>query len=111
MSMKFIILFLTILLGSFLEIIVFNEEVLLALCFISFTLFAYNQLGSTISDIFADRASKFEADLIVVFEAKYNSLTELANDSLMFFKLSGSLALIESSQIYSLLSVTESTKY
>jgi hypothetical protein len=59
-----------ILVASFTEIIVFNDEVLLSLCFIAFVFFAYSSLNKTFFDIFEDRANKFESDLLLAFKAK-----------------------------------------
>jgi len=68
-----------ILLLSFLEIIVFNEEVLLALCFISFVLFAYNFLNVTVFTIFLDRANKFETDLLQALHVKFEGVKKDAS--------------------------------
>ena len=46
MNFLTIILALIILIFSFTEILVFNEEVLLALCFIAFVFFAYSKLNN-----------------------------------------------------------------
>lgn len=67
-----IILSVVILVFSFLEVIVFDEEVLLALCFVCFIFFAYSYLSNSIYDIFEDRANKFESDLLLAFEEKYS---------------------------------------
>jgi hypothetical protein len=80
MNIKFLVLAFAIGIASFSELLIFNEEVLLALCFISFVFFAYSYLNETIAAIFADRANKFETDIIAAFEAKYNSITLHASD-------------------------------
>jgi hypothetical protein len=49
------------------EIIVFNEEILLALCFFSFIFFSFNALGDSVFETFNSRASKFEEELLVSF--------------------------------------------
>jgi hypothetical protein len=66
----------------FFELIVFNEEILLALCFFSFIFFSFNTLGDSVFDTFQSRAEKFEAELLISFEAfeenlntKFNSFT------------------------------------
>jgi hypothetical protein len=74
-----------ILAGSFLEIIVFNEEVLLALCFIAFVFFAYGYLNKTVFEMFEDRASKFETDLLFAFKTKYSQIVSHSK-SLLFSK-------------------------
>ena len=48
MNFLTIILALIILIFSFTEILVFNEEVLLALCFIAFVFFSYIKLNNNI---------------------------------------------------------------
>jgi hypothetical protein len=67
-----IVLALLILISSFLEIIVFNEEVLLALCFIAFVFFAYTYLNNTFFAIFEDHANKIETDLLLAFKTKFD---------------------------------------
>ena len=61
---------------SFFELIVFNEEILLALCFFSFIFFMFNSMGTTIYDTFQSRATKFEEDLLVSFSISKESLSE-----------------------------------
>ena len=55
-----------------LEIVVFNEEILLALCFFSFVFFAYNTLADTVTNIFNERAKKFESEFLISFDLKKN---------------------------------------
>jgi hypothetical protein len=57
----------------FFEVLVFNEEVLLALCFFCFIFFSFNSLGDTVVDIFQSRAAKFEADLLLSFNVVKNT--------------------------------------
>jgi hypothetical protein len=57
------------------EFIVFNEEILLALCFFSFVFFSFNSFSDSVFTSLAQRASKFEADFLVSFSAKKKSLT------------------------------------
>ena len=52
---------------SMFDIIVFNEEILLALCFLSFLFYCFNTLSGSVADSFESRASKFESDLLVTF--------------------------------------------
>jgi hypothetical protein len=51
----------------FFEVLIFNEEVLLALCFFCFIFFIFNSLGDSFLDIFQSRALKFESDLLFMF--------------------------------------------
>jgi len=60
----------------FIEFIVFNEEILLALCFFSFVFFCFNSLSDSVYDSFQDRASKFEADLLFSFSVTHRSLVD-----------------------------------
>lgn len=70
----------------FFEIIVFNEEILLALCFFSFVFFSFNAMGDSIFDTFQQRAAKFEEDLLVSFnETKKTLTTKFSN----FLKVRG----------------------
>jgi hypothetical protein len=61
----------------FLEVLIFNEEVLLALCFFSFIFFSFNSLGDSVLDIFQSRAVKFESDLLLSFNLTKQSVVKL----------------------------------
>jgi hypothetical protein len=64
----------------FLEFIVFNEEILLALCFFCFIFFSFNTMGDSIFDTFQSRALKFEADLLLSFDiSKQTILAKFSN--------------------------------
>ena len=54
-------------LACFFEFIVFNEEVLLTLCFLFFIFFVFNTTGNSIFNSFKDRGSKIEFDLFLGF--------------------------------------------
>ena len=69
-----IMLFLFCLL-SFFDFIVFNEEVLLALCFLSFLFYCFNTLSESIFLTFEQRAYKFEDDLLFNFTNSKNLLS------------------------------------
>jgi len=58
--------------GCLIEFFVFNEEILLSLCFLSFIFFAFNTMSDSIYDNFTSAASKLESDLLV----SYNSLKQ-----------------------------------
>jgi len=62
---------------SFFDFIIFNEEILLTLCFLSFLFYCFNTLSESIFSSFESRASKFEEDLLLSFSA---SKTALIND-------------------------------
>ena len=49
---------------SFGEILVFNEEVLLTLCFIAFLFYIYTSLGQTTQKSFEDAALKIEVSFL-----------------------------------------------
>ena len=76
---------------SFFEIIVFDEELLLALCFICFMFFAYGYLNETVHSIFSDRCVKIEADLLSAFDDKINqkqkNTSKLIDDKTLSSKL------------------------
>jgi hypothetical protein len=59
----------------FFELIIFNEEILLALCFFSFIFFMFNSMGDTIYETFKSRATKFEEDLLISFGLSKQALT------------------------------------
>lgn len=61
----------------FIEVLIFNEEVLLALCFFCFIFFSFNSLGDSVVDIFQSRASKFESDLLLSFNLTKQSVVKL----------------------------------
>ena len=52
---------------SFFDIIIFNEEILLALCFLAFLFYCFNTLSESIFSSFESRASQFENDLLFNF--------------------------------------------
>jgi hypothetical protein len=52
---------------SFVEFFVFNEEALLALCFFAFIFFLFNNIGGGVFDSLNSRATKFEYDLLLLF--------------------------------------------
>ena len=56
------------------EFIVFNEEILLALCFFSFVFFSFNSFSDSVFTSLSERASKFESDFLVSFSVKKKSL-------------------------------------
>jgi len=59
-----------------LEVIVFNEEILLALCFFSFIFFLFNTASGSVADMFNDRAAKFESDLLLSFALTKDNLVK-----------------------------------
>jgi hypothetical protein len=56
------------------EIIIFNEEILLLICFFSFIFVCFNSFSESVFDMFADRASKFEIDLLDSFIVQWAQL-------------------------------------
>jgi len=58
----------------FFEVIVFNEEILLALCFFSFCFFCFNAIGDSIFESYQSRASKFEEELLSSFNLSMQTL-------------------------------------
>jgi hypothetical protein len=65
-----------ILVASFLELLVFNEEILLTLCFLSFIFFVYTSLGDSISSNFSEQARKYENGLLIAFNEKFSLLKD-----------------------------------
>lgn len=61
----------------FFELIIFNEEILLTLCFLCFLFFIFNSIGNSIFDNLKNHASKIENDLFISFVA--NKKMVLAN--------------------------------
>ena len=94
MNFLTIILALIILIFSFTEILVFNEEVLLALCFIAFVFFAYSKLNNTISSFFKDNALKLENELLYSLVLKSEKIIIQFNDSYHSRKLQNNNILI-----------------
>lgn len=92
----YFVIFLLGLIGGFLEIIVFNEEVLLALCFISFVFFARNYLTDTVFAIFNDHAVKIESDILLAFESKHVAISTHAGDLALSKMFLSGLTLLES---------------
>jgi hypothetical protein len=88
----FIILFA---ISIFTEFLVFNEEVLLALCFLSFVVVAFNFFNDTVFDSLAERASKFEAELLSAFKAKHTSISYQATQLVLFKSVFEALSLFE----------------
>jgi hypothetical protein len=86
-----IILSIVIIIFSFLEVIVFDEEVLLAMCFVCFVFFAYSYLNNTIYSLFEDRSMKIEQDLLLSFEMlltqKFEYSSKLLADKALTSKL------------------------
>jgi len=92
-AMPFILLSVLILIASFSEIIIFNEEILLTLCFICFVFFSYRYLGHSLFTMFDDRAKKFEIDILVAFESKHGAISAYVNDLIVSRLISGGLSL------------------
>jgi hypothetical protein len=61
---------------SMFDIIVFNEEILLTLCFLSFLFYCFNSLSDSVFSSFEARASKFEQDLLISFGVSKDSLIQ-----------------------------------
>ena len=59
---------------SFFEIIIFNEEILLTLCFMSFLFYCFNNLSESVAASFESRAAKFEDELLTTFNNSKNIL-------------------------------------
>jgi hypothetical protein len=80
---------------SFLEFIVFNEEVLLYLCFFSFVFLIYQNLNQSISEFFEDNSNNIEKpirkSLLIQYVFKQDLITTMIysiKTSFFFFKSS-----------------------
>lgn len=69
-STYYIIFILFYIIACSIEFIVFNEEILLAICFFSFVFFAYNSFSDSLFSSLMARASKFESDFLLSFSVK-----------------------------------------
>jgi hypothetical protein len=45
-------------------VLIFNEEVLLALCFLAFIFYAYSFIGQSVQDVFDDISQKIETNFL-----------------------------------------------
>lgn len=68
--MFFFIVSISVLALSFAELLIFNEEVLLALCFIAFIFFAYSSLSDSFSSDFEAQTLKLINDLLAASNQK-----------------------------------------
>tara|TARA_B110000902_G_scaffold236538_1_gene282763 strand:+ start:2509 stop:3084 length:576 start_codon:yes stop_codon:yes gene_type:complete len=92
-----LVLSIIILLSSFekLEIIVHNEEVLLALCFISFIFFAYSYLSDSVYEDFQKKVETLEGQLFSVISERFNSILAHFDELFLFKSLEAKLSIIE----------------
>jgi hypothetical protein len=68
----------------FIEFIVFNEEILLALCFFSFVFFCFNSLSDSVYESFEARAAKIEADLLLSYASRHQTSVKAFENFLSF---------------------------
>merc|ERR1712086_285462 len=74
LDLVFIISALLFSLLCLIEVIVFDEEILLAMCFFCFVFFMFNSVGNSVFNTLSSRATKFEVDLLVSFGLKKNGI-------------------------------------
>jgi hypothetical protein len=79
------------------EIVVFNEEILLAFCFFSFIFYCFNTLSDSVFQSFESRAVKFEQDLLISFDSSKESLASDFGFHLKFQAFSGQYVVLISS--------------
>jgi len=84
-----------ILVASFLELLVFNEEILLTLCFLSFIFFIYTSLGDSISSNFSDQARKYESGLLTAFNDRFTVIKSQIQLMYTFVNISTPFILFE----------------
>jgi hypothetical protein len=91
----YIIFFISLFLLLLTEFIVFNEELLLTLCFLSFVFCFRNLLQQSFHSFFIDHALKIENDIIVAFAAKQLAISSfLTNVVITKLFLANSLCLV-----------------
>lgn len=92
-----LVLSIIILISSFekIEIIVHNEEVLLALCFISFIFFAYSYLSDSVYEDFQKKVETLEGQLFSVISERFNSILVHFDELVLFKSLEAKLSIIE----------------
>jgi hypothetical protein len=59
------------------QIFIYNEEIIVALCFVAFVIFSQRALGDTVRATFADRRASVLAELLQFLSAKDALLAEL----------------------------------
>jgi hypothetical protein len=85
---------------SFFDFIVFNEEILLTLCFLSFLFYCFNTLSESISSSFEARAAKFEDDLLSTFASSKNILVADFNTHLKMQNFVNKFSILMTSLIH-----------
>jgi len=70
----FVVFILIYAIGCFIEFFVFNEEILLSLCFLSFVFFCFNTLSDSVAENFTSSANKLESDLLLSYSHSKSSL-------------------------------------
>jgi len=85
-NVTYLVFLVSLLVLFFTEFIVFNEELLLTLCFLSFVFCFRNLLQQSFYSFFIDHALKIENDIIVAFSSKQLAISSYLS-SLMIAKL------------------------
>ena len=109
-DLYFIVILFLFSVSCFFEFIVFNEEVLLTLCFLAFIFFIFNNLSASISETFASRATQFENDLFVSFKVKQQRILSTFIGTLTSRDSFLKLQLVEDSILFFLTTYTNSCK-
>jgi|TARA_B110000444_G_scaffold260226_1_gene306441 hypothetical protein len=109
-DLYFIVFIFIFSISCFFEIIVFNEEVLLTLCFLAFIFFIFNNLSETVSETFISRAAQFENDLFVSFKAKQQRILSTFMSTLTSKDSFAKLQIVENSILFFLTSYAISSK-
>jgi len=79
----FILSFFSFSVFCFFEIVVFDEEILLALCFFSFVFFMFNSIGASVFENLTSRAVKFESDLLQSFSSEKTNIQQNFNNFML----------------------------
>jgi len=77
MNLTYIISITLVLLFSYIELLVFNEEILLLLCFLSFVFFASLSLGNDVFLFFDDRSYQLYISLTEYYEMSFAKKWEM----------------------------------
>jgi hypothetical protein len=82
---------------SFFDIIVYNEEVLLTLCFLCFIFYCFQTLSGQVAEMFETRASQFEQNLLITYNGTKNLVISEFNTHIKLLNLMTNFKLLSKS--------------
>lgn len=91
---------------GFSELIVFNEEVLLALCFLSFVVVSYCAGEAAVSTSFEDQAKRVESSLLNAFKDQKSSLKSEGLSFSLMLSTSYAIACLAAAKAFSTKALT-----